>query len=230
MQNKNNASYQPPILIADAQVEPRLISASETLDWFGLAEPLEILGVLSTLKYLKTAFAGSNNDLVFFAVKSGDQAITMKFTDPGGVSSSFAVEVVDADIEVTLARAASAITTTAAQAIAGIRASAEASALITVEVADGNDGTGVVAALAQTPLAGPAGTSPTLDVELENADYSKQEFSINAAFGQKTAAENAEAGIFATPGEFGRWKISIGGTGSPEFAFRITTTYKPGRS
>jgi hypothetical protein len=57
-------------------------------------------------------------------------------------------------ITVNLGRAASAINTTAQRVIALIRSSADARALVDVELAPGNDGSGLVTAMAVTPLAG----------------------------------------------------------------------------
>jgi len=88
-----------------------------------------------------TKTAGANGNL-----------ITITYVDPGGVSASFSVVVVGNAITVNLARAASALTTTAAQVQAGIAASPSAVALVTA-VLDGAGGS-VVAAQSTTPLAG----------------------------------------------------------------------------
>jgi len=223
--NENRANYQEPIRIAGAQVGPRLIGASETLPWFSTEEPRELISVLSVFEYLTTNLAGTNNDLTFFARLSGDQNITITFVDPGGATSSLSVEVVDTDITVTLARAASAIISKASEVKAAIEASPEASALVSVILAAGNDGTGVVTAMTSTPLAGPAGTLPTLDVEFEASIDGVEPYSIGATFTQNTAV-GIEAGYFDRLGISGRYKLTLGGT-NPEFAIGIVTVFKP---
>lgn len=226
-QNANQAAYQEPILIEGAQVGPRLISATETLAAFSLAEPQELIAALAVHEYLTTALAGDDNDLTFFAKRGGDQAVTIAYIDPGGVTSSLEVAVVDSGIVVTLARAASAIITTAAQLKTAVEADADAAALVTVALAAGSDGTGIVTALAETALGGPAGTNSTLDVELHSGIDGVQFGPINATFTQKTAAAVVELGIFGNLGTWGQYVVTVGGTDSPEFAFSLATMFKP---
>jgi len=224
--NPNDSLYQEPVLVEGAQIGPRLVSATETLPAFYIGEARELITALSVHKYLTTALAGTNNDITFFAKRSGDQDITITYTDPGGVSASFAVEVVDGDIEITLARAASAIVTKASDVIAGIEASTAASALVSAIPADGNDGTGVVTALTETSLGGPAGTNPTLDVEFKASIGGINFYSINAHFAQKTDVAETEGGNFVNLATWGQYTLTLGGTNSV-FAISIETAYKP---
>lgn len=104
---------------------------------------------------LATALTGTNNDLTYTAVTRGvaGNAITVAYVDPGGVTSTLSVAVVGSAITVTLGRAGSAIVSTAAQVRTAVLANAAAAALVGVVNTGGNDGTGVVTALAPTNLA-----------------------------------------------------------------------------
>lgn len=105
---------------------------------------------------LTTALAGSNNDLTYTAQKRGvpGNSVTVTYV-VAGASTPLSVSVSGNDITVNVATSAgSTATSTAAQVTAAVQASAAASALVLVGNAPANDGTGVVTALAQTPLAG----------------------------------------------------------------------------
>lgn len=108
---------------------------------------------------LTTALTGSNNDLKYTSVGRGvgQNAVTITYVDPPGNNAALGVSVTGNAITVNLATdGSSAITSTADDVAAAILASAPASALVSAEDAPGNDGTGVVTALAATPLAGGA--------------------------------------------------------------------------
>lgn len=118
--------------------------------------------VAGTQAVLTTALVGANNDLVFTAVKVGTvgNAITVAYVDPGAASQALGVVVAGNAITVNLATdAGSLITSTASEILAALEASAAAMALISVALAAGNDGTGVVTALVATALA--TGTNAT---------------------------------------------------------------------
>lgn len=114
---------------------------------------------LETKSTLTTAMSGTNNDMKFTAKpgqgSDGDDIRVRVVV--AGASTALSVAVSTKDITINSAtNGASAATTTAAQAIAAVKASAPASALVDVELASGNDGTGVIAAFAYTNLAGGA--------------------------------------------------------------------------
>jgi len=118
------------------------------------ADPRESKGFKAAS--LTTALAGANNDLVFTAKTAGNGGnnITVTYTDPGGATATLGVVVSGLDINVNLGRAASAINTTGTLLAAAIAANATANGLVTVANAAGNDGTGLVTALAKTNLSG----------------------------------------------------------------------------
>lgn len=106
---------------------------------------------------LTTALAGVNNDLTFRAKKAGvaGNDITIAYVDPPGNNVPLSVAVVGTDIVVTLETdGTSTIVSTAAQVRDAINAHPGAYGLLYAVLATGNDGSGVVIALAETPLAG----------------------------------------------------------------------------
>jgi len=106
---------------------------------------------------LTTALIGSNNNLVYTSVNKTDEAnnITVKYIDPYAYNKTLSVSASTRSIDVSLATDSSgAIITTATQIKTAIAASTAASALVTVANVSGNDGSGVVSAMAQANLAG----------------------------------------------------------------------------
>ena len=102
-------------------------------------------------------------------VGAGDAALTVTAVDAGVAGDdlsisiaagggALAIAVANGEIQVTPAAAS-----TAAQVIAAINASADASALVTASLPSTSDGTGVVAAVAETSLAG--GEDPALALD-----------------------------------------------------------------
>lgn len=123
-------------------------------------------GVVAVKATLTTALVGANNDIKYTAKAAGvagnDTAI--EYVDPGTMNAALAIVVEGKTIEVRLATdAGAAITSTAALIRTALTASAAAMLLIDHALATGNDGTGVVTALAATLLAGgtdATGTAP----------------------------------------------------------------------
>jgi hypothetical protein len=116
------------------------------------------VNVFSTLE---TALAGDNNDLLFTSKTLGvaGDAIEIAYVDPGA-EGALSIAVVGTVITITLANSAvPAITTIASEIKSLIEATPAADALVGVTYPAANDGTGIVTALAQTPLAG--GTDAT---------------------------------------------------------------------
>lgn len=106
---------------------------------------------------LSTNLTGTNNDLTFTAVTAGTggNSVTVTYVDPSGNNQALAISVLGSAITASLATGGGgAITSTAAQIKTAIEASAAASALVTVANKSGNDGTGVVTAMAATALSG----------------------------------------------------------------------------
>lgn len=100
--------------------------------------------------------AGANNDLVFYARTpgTGGNAITVAIVVAGN-NTPLSVGVVGNAITINSAtNGSAAATSTANDVIAAVRASAAANALVNVSRKYGDDGTGVVAAVAATALSG----------------------------------------------------------------------------
>ena len=134
---------------------------------------------------LTTALAGANNDLIFTAREEGavGNDIDTTYVDPAGNNAVLAVTVDPAtdSISVSLATGAGgAITSTAAQIAAAIRAHGEADDLVEVANAAANNGTGIVIAMATTPLAGGADTAQTYKLGLvERVDAARDLAFVN---------------------------------------------------
>lgn len=105
---------------------------------------------------LTTAMAGSNNDIYLYAdvPGTGGNSIRLRIV-VAGASTPLSVSVSTNDITVNSAtNAGSAATSTANDVINAINNNAAAHALVWAQLAPGNDGTGVVAALGYTNLSG----------------------------------------------------------------------------
>lgn len=145
----------PVTLYGASGLETSTQVASKTVAFDGEQGP-------STAATLSTALAGANNDLDFTAVTAGSAGndITIRYVDPSAISQALAVSVLASAITVSLATdGAGVITSTAAEIDAAIDALPAAAALVTPANKAANDGSGVVIAMAATPLTG--GLDPT---------------------------------------------------------------------
>ncbi len=145
-------------------------AASEDADAFVPAElhiAFEGVPVNAAQATLARNPAGDDNALTFTAVAYGAEGndITIAYVDPAANDAELSVSVDGTDIVVSLATGvAGAITSTAAEVLAAIEATPAADALVTVVInaADtgaGDDGSGVVTALAAAPMTGGAGSA-----------------------------------------------------------------------
>lgn len=108
---------------------------------------------------LTTALTGTNNDLTYTSKSAGNNysagnSVRVRYVVAGN-NTALSVSVSGSDITVNVATDGSGNpTSTAAQLRTAVLASTPAAALVDVALAAGNDGTGVVTALAFTNLAG----------------------------------------------------------------------------
>jgi hypothetical protein len=116
---------------------------------------LKPVGVRATLT---TALAGTNNDALISALYHGAAGNSIRFRIVvAGASTPASVAVSGNDITFNSATSgASAATSTLDQMIAAVNADPTAANLVFLQRAAGNDGTGVIAALAFTNLTGGA--------------------------------------------------------------------------
>lgn len=117
-------------------------------------------GGIPALAAYTTVLTGANNDMVFTSKRLGllGNDITITYVDPGGATADLAVTVEnETDIVVSLARAASAISSTAAQIKSAIEALPGAHALVTITNSGGDTGAGLVTAMAKQYLVGGVG-------------------------------------------------------------------------
>lgn len=107
---------------------------------------------------LDTGVVGSNNAITWTARAAGaaGNSITVTLVDPGGTTAALSVDVANngLDIIVSLGRAASALVSTAQNVIDAIQANGAANALVSVANKSTSTGSGIVAAVAKTNLAG----------------------------------------------------------------------------
>lgn len=111
--------------------------------------------------------AGINNSLDYTAVAYGavGNNITIEYVDPSANDAVLSVDVTGSAIVVNLATdGAGVITSTAADVLAAIEADAPADALVTVANTTLNDGSGVVTAIAEAPLANGTGIADAIGV------------------------------------------------------------------
>lgn len=115
-------------------------------------------GKRASASYTSNMTNATDNDFVATAVEQGSKGndITLELVDPGGASSTLAVQVQGRHISVTLGRAASAVDTTPTLLAAAIAANALAAALVLITNKTGNDGSGLVEALGPVQLSGGA--------------------------------------------------------------------------
>jgi peptidoglycan-associated lipoprotein len=118
---------------------------------------------------LTTNLPGPNNDLIFTSKISADKPVTVTYLDPGGATAPLTVSVNSNDVIVNLGRRNNAVSSTASDIAAAIAANATANALVSVTNKDGNDGTGVVAAMPAMALERPLGD---VFFDLDKADLS----------------------------------------------------------
>lgn len=111
--------------------------------------------VVEVKSSLSTDLGGDNNDLVYTSKLAGTagDAITIAYIDPGEIAA-LSIVVTGTNIVVNLAHDGSGITTTADDISLAISLDVDANALVGVANKAANDGSGVVTAMAETPLAG----------------------------------------------------------------------------
>lgn len=108
---------------------------------------------------LTTALAGTNNDFTFVANYAGTAGNSLRVRIVvAGASTPLSVSISGNDVTINSATNGSSVaTSTARQVIDAVNADKQITKLLTVSAAAGNDGTGVIAALAFTNLTGGAG-------------------------------------------------------------------------
>lgn len=156
-------SFDNTITVTIGVVDPirAPVSATSFVELFGAVEPVD--GAQATLSRNPT---GDDNALTFTAVAYGvaGNDISIAYLDPGANNATLSVSVNGKYIAVNLATDGSGvITSTAAEVLAAIEASLAASTLVTVEInaadsGSGDDGSGIVTALARAYMTGGAGT------------------------------------------------------------------------
>lgn len=205
--------FNPPNHYEPASIAPQVLDLASTINWpafkAGALEDLE--SSLHPHAFLRTALAGANNDIDWVQLAPGAAAVSISYVNPGN-NGVLAIAGSAAAVVVTLATSGvGAITTTAAQLLAALAAS-PASQYVAGKLATGNDGTGVVTALAATPVADWVAT--TLDVKLQIDATGDGDFydSPDGAFAQVAGVAGVgQDRAFGGMGESARWVTTVGG-------------------
>jgi len=168
LQPSQSRSFGPYLVERNFKVDGAtvvLAVSAAALSFGGLLCPFAGTPVDALQSTLAVNPAGDDNALTFTAraYGAGGDGISIQYLDPGGVTAALSVSVVGSAIIVSLARAASAITSTAADVLAAIEASIPATKLVSVSIltsdsGSADDGSGVVTAMARTVLASGAGS------------------------------------------------------------------------
>jgi hypothetical protein len=118
---------------------------------------------------LTTALTGTNNDLTFTAALGGrlGNGYRIRYVNPAANNQTLAVTVDGQDVSVSLATNGSGVITSTAEQVETALNLVEAFAVpLIVNIAAGNDGSGVVTAMSYTSLAGGTGGLPPAPVEV----------------------------------------------------------------
>jgi hypothetical protein len=219
--------YNDPERAQLAEMSHQVAAATITQAGWNAEDYDTVLATLNTHYFLRTAVAGTNNDIDWIARLSGaaGSTVTVAYVVAGN-STPLSVGVAGQALTINLATSAGgAATSTASDVIAAVRARGDALALVSPQLAPGNDGTGVLAALTATGLGAWTGTTPTLDAKLQTTVDGTNWYDVAAPFTQKTAPAAAEARAFAPLAVQCRWVITVGGT-TPLVAFSVSALDK----
>src|ERR1051326_5241705 len=213
--------------ITIAFVDPAANSAAESVSVVGKAITFHLAtgsggAITSTGDTLKaTLLASTSASALVTAVDAAGN------DGSGAVTALAATNLAGHAIVVHLATdSAGTITSTGAQIVDAIAGDPITNLLVLAQNHGSDTGAGVVIALAQTALTGPAGTNPTLDVTLKQTTDPTAALTTHSAFAQKTTA-TTESKTFATVAPYGQWLFDIGGTNTPVFAVSLDVVYRP---
>lgn len=210
------------------EVAPTVLTADLTAPAWVTAEIEEVYAQLGKHAYYRTALAGANNDLDWIARApgAGGLALSVEYINPGANNAALSVTFASSKATVHLATGSGGAITTTAQDIIDYVNGNEAASVVEqdfiVQVAPGNDGTGVVVALAAQTLADWAGTTPTLDVTLETTADDGATWYTLGSFPQQVAVGATVARAFSGLGQQCRWKLDLGGI-TPVVAASVST-------
>src|ERR1051326_5801712 len=230
--------------ITIAFVDPAANSAAESVSVVGKAITFHLAtgsggGITSTGDTLKaTLLASTSASALVTAVDAAGN------DGSGAVTALAATNLAGHAIVVHLATdSAGTITSTGAQIVDAIAGDPITNLLVLAQNHGSDTGAGVVIALAQTALTGPAGTNPTLDVTLKQTTDPTAALTTHSALAQKTTDPTAaltthsalaqkttattESKTFATVAPYGQWLFDIGGTNTPVFAGSLDRVYPP---
>lgn len=155
---------------ADQDIPVAGITAQDTL-----ASVVRLVNGIEVRASVATGVVGNNNAIRWTSAVPGEAGnlVAVVLQDPGAGNQPLSVSVSGSVVTVSLATdAGGAITSTAQDVIGAVNGHAVASVLVQAANEGASDGTGVVAAVAETHLADGVGTPTGLDDQVGNAAIS----------------------------------------------------------
>lgn len=227
----NGQWYDDPQAAVAADLSYTYVNAADTTTYAFDSEDFDtLLAVLNTHEFYASALAGADNDMLFIARASGASDLTIALVDPSANDASLSVSRSGSppwDIVVSLATDdQGAITSTAQEVVDAINSDQDSAPYMHAALAPGNDGTGVVTALAEQALADWTGTSPNVTVSLETSVDGTNWYAVGTAFTAKTGVGDDEGRAFAGLGQSCRWKAVMTGSGGLGAVFSVDASGK----
>lgn len=227
----NGQWYDDPQEAVAADLSYTYLNAAGTTTYAFDSEDFDtLLALLNTHEFYVSSLAGADNDILFVARASGASDLTITLVDPSANNAELSVSRSGSppwDIVVSLETGpAGAIVSTAQDVIDAIIADQDSAPYMHAELAPGNDGSGVVTALAKQNLADWTGTSPNVTVSLETSVDGSNWYAVGTAFTAKTGVGADEGRAYAGLGVSCRWKAVMTGSGGLGAVFSIDASGK----
>lgn len=213
-------AYQSPEVASRFNIAPYILTADADGASIVVHDALSLDATLGVHEFYETSLTGSNNDIAWIAQTPGASSLSVEYIDPSAASASLSVEYDSNVVTVNLAtNASSAITSTANQIIAAVRASTAVSKYVYPVLKGSDTGAGVVTALSAQALDA-NGAGLTLDVKLQYSLDGSNWYDKPGAFPQQSTVGSSRQ-LFGPLGTYARWVWDVGGT-SPKFAVSIS--------
>ena len=205
--------YQAPEKATRFDVAPRMLNADADGATIVVHDALSLDATLGVHEFYETSLTGTNNDISWIATTPGASSLSIVYVDPSAANAALSVSYATNTVTVSLAtNASSAITTTANQIIAAVRASTAVSKYVYPVLKGADTGAGVVTALSSQALNANAG-GLTLDVKLQYSLDGSNWVDKPGAFAQ-LATVGTDRKLFGPLGTYARWVWDVGGSGA----------------
>ena len=214
-------AYQAPERASRFELRPFILTADTDGSRVVVHDALTLDATLGVHEFYETSLTGSNNDIAWIATTPGASSLSIEYLDPSAASASLSVAYATNTVTVNLAtNASSAITTTANDIIAAVRASTAVSKYVYPVLVAANTGAGVVTAMSSQALNANGG-GLTLDVKLQYSLDGTNYVDGPGSFAQQSTV-GSDRKLFGPLGTYARWVWDVGGSG-PKFAVSISS-------